>query len=575
MTDTFFQRFWYLLRNDRKLAISIFTASFVLTVLGILGAFYFRYLIDDVIYSYLTQSLISVSIAYLIVLIFQSLLGFARTNLIIFLSNKMETSLTLEYFNHILHLPLDFFTTRKSGEILSRLGDIGTIKNALSSMTIGVILDCIMLLFGGIVLFTFSSALVGVAVIPVVLSAILVLCFTKQFRKLIYHRSVLEAEKYSHFVETINGISTVKALSTENESYDRAELKIIDTVHKDFSLSNLGNLQSTLQGFFSQAGNLAVYWFGSYLIMQGKLSLGELIAFVTLLGYFLGPLSRLITLQPQLQELSVANKRLGEILDLPEEEGINEGLFTLQETQGNITFNDITFSYGTRGNTLENISISINPGEKVAFVGPSGSGKTTLLKLLLKFYKADSGDILLDGKSIKDINTTSYRNFFGYVPQEILLFSGTIQENIAWGNTEATAEDIFNAAKNAEALEFISKLDNRFATKIGEKGASLSGGERQRIALARTLLRKPKILVLDEATSSLDSLSESAIMNTINKIGSDMTTIIVAHRLSTIKNCDKIFVLKDGHLVETGDHKSLLEKNGVYAQMWKSQNQES
>lgn len=224
---------------------------------------------------------------------------------------------------------------------------------------------------------------------------------------------------------------------------------------------------------------------------------------------------------------------------------------------------------------MENISISINSGEKVAFVGPSGSGKTTLLKLLLKFYKADSGDILLDGKSIKDINTTSYRNFFGYVPQEILLFSGTIQENIAWGNTEATSEDIFNAAKNAEALEFISKLDNRFATKIGEKGASLSGGERQRIALARTLLRKPKILVLDEATSSLDSLSESAIMNTINKIGSDMTTIIVAHRLSTIKNCDKIFVLKDGHLVETGDHKSLLEKNGVYAQMWKSQNQES
>lgn len=571
---SFFQRFWYLLKNDRKLAISIFSASFILTVLGILGAFYFRYLIDDVIYSYLTQSLISVSIAYLIVLIFQSLLGFARTNLIIFLSNKMETSLTLEYFNHILHLPLDFFTTRKSGEILSRLGDIGTIKNALSSMTIGVILDCIMLLFGGIVLFTFSSALVGVAVIPVVLSAILVLCFTKQFRKLIYHRSVLEAEKYSHFVETINGIATVKALSTENESYDRAELKIIDTVHKDFSLSNLGNLQSTLQGFFSQAGNLAVYWFGSYLIMQGKLSLGELIAFVTLLGYFLGPLSRLITLQPQLQELSVASKRLGEILDLPEEDDNNDGLFNLVNATGNISIKKLTFSYGTRGNTLENISLDIKAGEKVAFVGPSGSGKTTLLKLIMKFYKADSGDILLDNRSIKDINTTSYRKIFGYVPQEILLFSGTIKENIAWGNYDATPEEIFNAAKNAGALRFIAKLNDRFSTKVGERGASLSGGERQRIALARTLLRKPKILVLDEATSSLDSLSEAAIMNTINKIGKEMTTIIVAHRLSTIKNCDKIFVLYEGHLVEAGDHKSLLAKKGVYYTMWKTQNQE-
>ncbi len=570
---SFFQRFWYILQKDRKLALSIFSASFFITILGILGAFYFRFLIDDVIYSYLPQALISVSLAYLLVIIFQSLLNFVRNNLIVFFSNKIEAALTLEYFNHILHLPLDFFTSRKSGVILSRIGDIGTIKNALSSMTIGVLLDCVMLIFGGIVLFTFSSSLVGIAAIPVILSAILVLSFSKRFKQLIYRRSVLEAEKYSHFVETINGISTVKALSSENDSYDKAELKIINTIEKDFSLLNMSNVQSTLQEFFTQAGNLAVYWYGSYLIMQGRLSLGELISFVTLLGYFLGPLSRLITLQPQIQELSVASKRLGEILDIPEET-INSGLFTLKEVKGYITMKDISFSYGTRGNTLENISLHINAGEKVAFVGPSGSGKTTLIKLLLKFYKADTGDILIDEKSINDINTTSYRSHFGYVPQEILLFSGTIEENIAWGNYEATPEDIFNAAKNAEALDFIAKLDNRFATKIGEKGASLSGGERQRIALARTLLRKPKILVLDEATSSLDSLSETAIMNTINRIGTDVTTIIVAHRLSTIKNCDKIFVLKEGQLVESGNHKELLEKNGVYAEMWKNQNQE-
>ena len=572
---SFFQRFWYILQQNKALAIEIFTASFILTVLGILGAFYFRYLIDDVIYSYLPHALISISIAYLIGLIFQSLLSFSRTNLIIYLSNKMDASLTLEYFKHILHLPLDFFTKRKSGEILSRLSDIATIKNALSGMTIGIILDCIMLIFGGIVLFTFSSALVGIAVIPVFLSAILVMLFSKSFKNQIYRRSVIEAEKYSHFVETINGIATVKALSTENDSYDKAELKILDSVEKDFNLSHLGNLQSTLQNFLSSAGNLAVYWYGSYLIMQGRLSLGELISFVTLLGYFLGPLSRLITLQPQLQEISVASKRLGEILDLPEEAGLNDGLFKLTETKGNICIKDLTFSYGTRGNTLENINLEIKSGEKVAFVGPSGSGKTTLIKLLLKFYTPDNGDIILDDKSIKDINTTSYRNFFGYVPQEILLFSGIIQENIAWGNEDATAEDIFNAAKDAEALDFISKLNERFATKVGEKGASLSGGERQRIALARTLLRKPKILVLDEATSSLDSISEAAIMKTIDSIGENLTTIIVAHRLSTIKNCDRIFVLKEGHLVESGNHNSLLRKNGVYAQMWKSQNQQN
>ena len=306
--------------------------------------------------------------------------------------------------------------------------------------------------------------------------------------------------------------------------------------------------------------------------MQGKLSLGELISFVTLLGYFLGPLSRLITLQPQLQELSVAGKRLGEILDLPEEDSQGDGLFSLKEALGDINVHDLSFSYGTRGITLKNISFDIKAGEKVAFVGPSGSGKTTLLKLLLKFYKPDEGEILLDGRNIMDINTESYRGVFGYVPQEILLFSGTIQENIAWGNPDATAEDVFNAARDAQALEFIARLNDRFITKVGEKGATLSGGERQRIALARTILRKPKILVLDEATSSLDSISEASIMKTIDQIGKSLTTIIVAHRLSTIKNCDRIFVLKDGSLVESGNHRELLEKGGVYSQMWESQN---
>ena len=571
---SFFQRFWYLVKQNKELTIETFVSSFILTILGILGAFYFRYLIDDVIYSYLPQALISISIAYLIVLIFQSLLGFARNHLIIFLSNKMEASLTLEYFNHILNLPLDFFMKRKSGEILSRLGDIGTIKNALSSMTVGVILDCIMLIFGGIILFTFSSTPIGIAIIPVILSAALVLLFAKRFKNLIYKKSIIEAEKYSHFVESINGISTIKALSTENDSYDKAEMKIIESIERGFKLTNLGNFQGTLQGFFSQAGNLAVYWFGSYLIMQGKLSLGELISFVTLLGYFLEPLSRLITLQPQLQELSVASKRLGEILDLPTEEKLNNGVISLKRVKGNISIKNLVFSYGTRGNTLEDISLDINAGEKVAFVGPSGSGKTTLVKLLLKFYAPDKGEISIDGKNIKDLNTVSYRSFFGYVPQEILLFSGTIEENIAWGNYDVCAEDIFNAAKDAKALDFISKLDDRFATKVGERGTSLSGGERQRIALARILLRKPRILVLDEATSSLDSISEASIMKTIDQIGEKKTTIIVAHRLSTIKNCDKIFVLQNGHLMESGNHKELLKKQGIYTQMWNSQNQD-
>lgn len=573
-SKNFFQRFWYLLEKDKSLAVEIFVASLILTILGILGAFYFRYLIDDVIYSYLPKALVSISIGYFIIIVFQNILGFCRNHLINYFSNKIEASLILEYINHILHLPLDFFVKRKSGEILSRLNDIETIKNALSSMSIGVILDCTMLVFGGVVLFMFSPKLVSIAVIPVILSGILVLIFSKHFKNLIYKKSVIEAEKYSFFVENINGISTIKALSSEKDSIDKAELKILNSIKKVFELKNLGNTQGTLQSFLSQTGNLCVYWYGSYLIMQGELSLGELISFVTLLGYFLTPLSRLITLQPQLQELSVASKRLGEILDLPEED-TKTGLLEPETISGNISIKNLSFSYGTRGNTLKDISMEIKAGEKIAIVGPSGSGKTTLVKLLLKFYMPDKGEILIDEYNIKDISTENYRNYFGYVPQEILLFSGSIEENISWGNYDASSIDIFNAAKDAEALEFISKLDERFATKVGERGASLSGGERQRIALARVLLRRPRILVLDEATSSLDSLSEAAIMKTINKLNKDITTIIIAHRLSTIKKCDRIFVMQDGVLVEAGKHRSLLSKKGLYAKMWKNQMEDS
>lgn len=569
-TKNLFQRFWYLLEQNKALAIETFIASLILTILGILGAFYFRYLIDDVIYSYLPKALISISIGYFVMIVFQNILGYCRNHLINYFSNKIEASLILEYFNHILHLPLDFFVKRKSGEILSRLNDVETIKNAVSSMSIGVILDCTMLVFGGAVLFMFSPKLISIAIIPVILSGLLVLLFTKHFRNLIYRRSIIEAEKYSFFVESINGISTIKALSSEKDSIDKAELKIINSIKKSFDLRKLGNFQGTLQSFLQQTGNLAVYWYGSYLIMQGELSLGELISFVTLLGYFLTPLGRLITLQPQLQELSVAGKRLGEILDLNEED-TQTGLLEPEEIKGNISIKNLTFSYGTRGNTLENVSMEIKAGQKIAIVGPSGSGKTTLVKLLLKFYMPDQGEILMDGCNIKDISTKAYRNYFGYVPQEILLFSGTIEENIAWGNYEATGEDIFNAAKDAEALDFISKLEDRFATKVGERGTSLSGGERQRLALARVLLRKPKLLVLDEATSSLDSISEANIMKTINTLNKSITTIIIAHRLSTVKKCDKIFVMQNGVLVEEGKHKALLSKKGLYAKMWKNQ----
>ncbi len=571
---SFLARFLYLLKGSRSVVTLVIISSLFLTLLGILGAFYFRFLIDDVLYSHMKTTLVAISLGYLVAIIFQNILGYSRNHLVMFLGNKIEAKLLLNFFRHIMRLPLDYFVKRKDGEILSRLSDINSIKNALSAMTVGVILDSIMFIFGGIVLFAFSPKLVFVAMIPVILSGITVLLSSSTYKRLIYNRAAVEADKYSHFVESISGISTIKALSVENDSYGKAELKIIDSIQKGFSLNNFGNAIATVESFLSQIGNLVVYFYGSILIMRGDMSLGELISFVTLLGFFLGPLSRLITLQPQIQELSVAGKRLGEIFDSKEESAEKDFSFHLDKKHDfkKISVKNLSFAFGSRGNTLQDINLEINAGQKVAFVGSSGSGKTTLMKLLLKFYSPDKGKILLDDKNITDYNTSDYRNYFGYVPQETLLFSDTIQGNIALGNYDASPEEIKKAAEDADALGFIERLDEGFSTKVGEKGASLSGGERQRLSLARVLLRKPKILILDEATSSLDSLSEASIMNTIDNLPEGTTTIIVAHRLSTVTKCDKIFVLDEGKLVEEGTHEELLNKNGFYSRLWKSQN---
>lgn len=567
-----FQRFLFILKENKKILFEVILSSIILTVLGIVSAFYFRYLIDEVIFSGLPQALTTVSVGFLFVIIFQVILSFSRNYIIIHLGNKIEAVLVMQYFSHVLKLPIDFFISRKSGEIISRINDASTIRNALSNMTVSIILDTLMLFIGGMVLFSLSSKLIAIGIIPVILSGLLVLIFSKPFKKLIQTRASIEAEKYSYFYESINGISTIKALSTEKDAFEKAEIKILKSISSNFKLNTFGNIQSSIQSFLSQFGNLAIYWYGSILIMRGDLSLGELITFVTLLGYFLGPLSRLITLQPQLQEISVSSDRLGQILDLPDESQDDFKYCDYEYSGGGISITNLVFSYGTRGPALSGINMNISPGEKIAFVGPSGSGKTTLVKLLMKFYKPDTGEILIDNMNILDISTEKYRSLFGYVPQEILLFSGTIAENIAWGTDDISINNILKASKDAQAHTFISKLDNRYFTYVGEKGASLSGGERQRIALARVLLRNPRFIILDEATSSLDSISEAAIMKTINSIKQENTTlIIIAHRLSTIKNCDKIFVFDQGKIVESGNHDYLCKLNGKYMEMWQSQ----
>lgn len=570
-----FLRFVYLLNPHKRLVLEILTASFLLSLFGVFISFYFRFLIDEVLYSQIRSTLNLCSICYLVIIIFQTIIEYCRSQIILFLGTKIDVSLLSDFFNHLLHLPLSFFSSRKTGEILSRINDAETVKNAVSSTTLGIIMDSFMLVVGGFFLFKMGMELLPVSIVPVIISAVVVWIYSSPFKKKIKSRAILEADKNAAMYESINGISTIKGLSTEDKAYLRVEEKIVAVAEKGLELGKMGNAQRAVQDFISGTGSLVLYWLGSFMIFDGKITLGQLISFNTLSGFFLGPLKRLLTMQLHLQEVMISAERLTDIIDIEKECPNEENLEELEKLDGDIEFKNVTFSYGTRGRAVEDVSFVIPSGKKVAFVGSSGSGKTTLLKLLMKFYSLEEGQILIGGKNIADIKTSSYREKIGYVPQESLLFSGTISENIAWGCEIPDTKKIIASSMAALAYDFIERLPEKFNTYVGEHGSTLSGGERQRLAMARILMRNPHMLVLDEATASLDSISEQAIMDTIFMRIKGRTVIMVAHRLSTIKNCDLIYVFNKGNLVEQGSHLELLLKNGFYKKLWSAQNEKS
>ena len=328
----------------------------------------------------------------------------------------------------------------------------------------------------------------------------------------------------------------------------------------------------SLKTFVELIGGVVILWAGGVSVINGYMTIGALITFNSLLAYFLDPVKNLVDLQPQMQTAVVAADRLGEILDLEAEKKENEQRKMAPESlAGDIKFEHVNFRYGTRQLVLEDIDFTIKKGEKIAFVGESGSGKTTLSKLLLHLYQVESGNILINDNNIEDIQLETLRDKIAYIPQETFLFSGSIFENLTLGLDDATMDDIIEASKKAQAHEFINKLPLRYETRLEENGANLSGGQRQRLAIARAMLKKPDILILDEATSNLDAITERALDKTISEFSKDVTTIFIAHRLSTIKNCDKIYVLEDGKIIESGDHASLTALGGKYAQLVKQQ----
>jgi len=567
-----FTRFFKMLIPQKKLILNVFLMSLVLTIVGIGTSFYYKLLMDEIIPNGLEKTLHIISLLFVLLYLIRIILSAVRSHLMMYLSIRLDIPLIMGYFTHVTRLPLNFFSTRQIGEITSRFEDAGAIKDAVSGATLTLMLDTIMVIVGGIILYCINSTMFLFTIGIVVLYGILVYAFIKPFKKIKREAMEQGAKVSSYLIESIQGVETLKAFNSEDNAGLETEKRYIKSTLIGKKGAILSNIQGSMIGTVEALGGLIILWYGALMVIKGNITLGQLLTFSALLGYFLDPVKNLIGLQQGIQQAVVAADRLAEIIDLEieidEDEQQKDNLDNLE---GNIDIKDVDFRYGTRRLVLSNINLNIKKGEKIAIVGESGSGKTTLAKLLLNFYKVEKGEISIDDKSLEIINKESLREHIGYVPQDVFLFSGSVESNLKMGNNQITMDEMISTCKKLKVHDFITMLPKKYKSALIEKGANLSGGQRQRLAIARALLKKPKILILDEATSNLDATTESVIVNTLKDDYNDLTSIIIAHRLSTIRNCDRVVVLEDGLIKEVGSHEELYNNKGIYYNLWKNQ----
>lgn len=492
--------------------------------------------------------------------------------MLIHLGQKLDIPLMLGYYEHVINLPMNFFGTREVGEIISRFNDASNIRQAISGVALTMMIDVFMVLIGGGILYFQSPFLFSLTIIPLVLYGIIVYSFKSNIEKANRETMEKNSKLTSYLIESLNGIETIKAFNSEREVNLETEKRFIKFIKAIFKNECINNMQVSLKSLVKGVFAIAILWIGSIQVLNGQISFGELLTFNALLAYFLSPIENIINLQPTVQTALVAAERLSEILDLELEKSEDEHKkINPKSLKGNIEFKNVDFRYGTRNLILKNINMNINKGERIALVGESGSGKTTLAKLLLNFYQCEKGEIILNDYNLLDINVEALRDKIAYISQETFLFNGTILENLMLGNPYLTYEEIIDACKKAQIHDFINSLPLRYNTLVEENGSNFSGGQKQRISIARAILRKPEILIMDEATSNLDSITEKAIERTIHKFSEGMTTIIIAHRLSTIMRCDNIYILEKGEIKEKGNHKKLLDQKGIYYKLWTEQ----
>lgn len=552
--------------KQRGLIANIVLATLLVTGINIVGSYYLQSIIDTYVPDQMRSTLGIISIGLVIVYILQQILSYAQEYLLLVLGQRLSIDVILSYIKHVFHLPMSFFATRRTGEIVSRFTDANSIIDALASTILSIFLDVSTVVIISLVLFSQNTNLFFMTLLALPIYTVIIFAFMKPFEKM--NRDTMEANAvlFSSIIEDINGIETIKSLTSESQRYQKIDKEFVDYLKKSFTYSRAESQQKALKKVAHLLLNVGILWMGAVLVMDGKMSLGQLITYNTLLVYFTNPLENIINLQTKLQTAQVANNRLNEVYLVASEFEEKKTVEDLSLMKGDMTFKQVHYKYGYGRDVLSDINLTVPQGSKVAFVGISGSGKTTLAKMMVNFYDPSQGEISLGSVNLNQIDKKALRQYINYLPQQPYVFNGTILENLLLGAKEGTTqEDILRAVELAEIREDIERMPLNYQTELTSDGAGISGGQRQRIALARALLTDAPVLILDEATSSLDILTEKRIVD--NLIALDKTLIFIAHRLTIAERTEKVVVLDQGKIVEEGKHADLLAQGGFYAHL--------
>ena len=566
-------RFFKLLLPYRSIGLTVIIASILIQVLGLVSPLFTQIILDQVV---VNKSQSTLNVLVIGMLMFGSLgigLSSIRSYLLSYLANRLDLTMISGFVNHALNLPLKFFESRRVGDIITRVQENQKIQQFLIQNLLLTWLDFLTgFIYLGLMLYYNwqLTALILLLIPPIVL---LTLAATPLLKKVSRERFNATADQNSSLVEMMTGISTVKAVTAEKDLRWRWEELLTHQLNIRFKGQKLAINLGLLSGLVNSIGGGLLLWYGANLVIQDQLTIGQYVAFNMMKGYIINPVMALVGLWDELQEVLISVERLNDVFETTSEESQRSSKIILPKLEGNLVLDNVTFRYEQEeeANILQNISLEVKAGQTVAIVGRSGSGKTTLVKLIQGLYQPINGQIAVDGHNLKHVALKSLRSQMGVVPQDCFLFSGTILENITLYRTEFTLEEAIASAKLAEAHAFIQSLPLGYNTKVGERGDSLSGGQRQRIAIARAFLGDPPILILDEATSSLDTESERRFQENLTRLSRQRTTFIIAHRLSTVRNADCIIVLDRGMIVEQGAHEELIAQQGLYYQLAKQQ----